>query len=137
MTDTATVEMTVAEAVEQGLVIPATHPEDMRPEDRRFIEHMAATIQQRRFFDEMEAKLRPIQEAHVPFPYGDCAFTDALGHIGNLLMGAAHILGCVAMLPDGTLSAYPEWQQAAVDAAEMKAAAEACYAERQRRQQGS
>lgn len=140
MTDTATVEMTVAEAIEQGLVIPTmVDPLKMTDQQRFFVEDAAHAIEQVRFYDEMEAKLGPIQEAHVPFPYGTPLSAADLGGIGNLLMGARGIIHLIAMLPEETRErlGYPEWERAAVDAAEMKAAAEACYAERQRRLQGS
>lgn len=84
-------------------------------------------------YEAMRAKLGPVEAGYVPASYGDSLSAAELGCIGNMLAGAAGILRRIAMLPDGTLDVYPEWQRAATDACELDAAAEACWAERQRR----
>lgn len=130
MTDT--IEVPFGRYIGDTVEVPA-HVEDMTPEDRLFVEFLADQIDQERRRERMHAKVDPVEQAHRTFPYHEFgSFADTLGHIGNLLMGAAGILRDIAMLPEGTFRGYPEWQIAARDAAEMKAAAEQCYAEHDR-----
>ena len=107
--------------------------DDMTADDRRFVEFAAAWMDRERRSEEMRAKLAPIDASYVPASYGDQLTAAELGGIGNLLFGAAGILRRIAMLPNGTIDAYPEWERAVIDAAETKAAAEACWAEQARR----
>ncbi len=101
--------------------------------ERLWIELAASHIRDLRLYDEMEEKLVPVQEAYRTATYRDPDGDLALGLVGNLLMGACAIIERIAMMPNGSHPAYPEWERAATDAAEMRAAAKACYAEHDRR----
>ncbi len=124
--------MTDTTMPEYATLIP-DHPEEMTDGERFWVELLASQIREDRLHAQMEEKLVPVQEAYRTFAYGDSLGVAELGTIGNLLMGACAIIERIAMMPDASFLGYPEWERAATDAAEMRAAAKACYAELDRR----